>query len=129
MESLDLTVELERLRRDNAQLQRTISQLGHQVQELGVECNDYREICAAKGFNIEEALAARLHRRMFARLLPVHPRRAASTASEALGVLEISTPHPQNQAESTAIETQSHGNSRQSLGTSLNLKGFIWKRH
>ena len=106
---MDLHVELARLRRDNAQLQHTVSQLEHQVQELRVESEDVREICAAKGVNIKDALAARQHRRMFAQALIEHPRRTAITASEALNVLEISASHSRNQAESTRIERQRRG--------------------
>ena len=118
---MDLHVELERLRRDNAQLQHTVSQLEHQVQELRVESEDVREICAAKGINIKDALAARQHRRMFARALTEHPLTTASTASDALSLLEISTQHSLNQAESTTIERWRHGTSRESLPA----KGFF----
>ena len=97
-------MELERLRSDNKRLQHTVLQLEHRVQELGVESEDLREICAAKGVDITEALAARKHRRMFARALTGHPRRTASIASEALNMLEISTQHSSNQAEYTTIQ-------------------------
>ena len=118
---MDLHEELERLRRDNAQLQHTVSQLERQVQVLGVESEDLREICAAKGVEITDALAARQHRRMFARALTEHPLRRAGTVSDALSVLEISTQHSLNQAESTTIERWRHGTSRESLPA----KGFF----
>ena len=101
---MDLHLELERLRSDNERLQHTVLQLEHRVQELGVESEDLREICAAKGVNIEDALAARQHRRIFARALTGHPRSTASIASEALNLLEISTQHSFNQAECISIE-------------------------
>ena len=101
---MDLHVELERLRSDNERLQRAVLQLEHRVQELGVESEDLREICAAKGVDITEALAARQHRRMFAQALTGHPRRTVSIASEALNMLEISTQHSSNQAEYTTIQ-------------------------
>ena len=88
---MDLHVELERLRSENERLQHTVLQLEHRVQELGVESEDLREICAAKGVDITDALAARQHRRIFARALTGHPRSTASIASEALNLLEIST--------------------------------------
>ena len=101
---MELRLELERLRRDNAQLQHTVSQLQQRVQELGVESDDLREICATKGVDIKDALAARQHRRMFAQALTGHPRRTVSIASEALNMLEISTQHSSNQAEYTTIQ-------------------------
>ena len=101
---MDLHLELERLRSDNERLQHTVLQLEHRVQELGVESEDLREICAAKGVNIKDALAARQHRRIFARALTGHPRSTASIASEALNLLEISTQHSFNQAECISIE-------------------------
>ena len=103
---MDLHVELERLRRDNAQLQDTVSQLEHRVQELGVESADLREICAAKGVDIKDALAARQHRRMFARALEEHPPEVASTATEVLEMLEISTPHPQIEQTSPQLKAR-----------------------
>ena len=66
---MDLHVELERLRRENAQLERTVAQLGQRVQDLSLESEDLREICAAKGVYIMDALAARQHRRMLRRAL------------------------------------------------------------
>ena len=96
---MDLHVELERLRRDNAQLQHTVSQLEHQVQELRVESEDLREICAAKGVDIT--------------------RSTASIASEALNLLEISTQHYFNQAEYTTTERWTHGTSRKSVHPNL----------
>ena len=111
---MELRLELERLRRDNAQLQHTVSQLQQRVQELGVESDDLREICATKGVDIKDALAARQHRRMFARALTEHPPSTASTASDAFTTLEISTPDSLDHAESTAIEWQKYGTCRQS---------------
>ena len=117
---MDLHVELERLRRDNAQLQHNVAQLEHQIQELRVESTDLREICGAKGVNIEDALAARQHCRMFARALTEHPLRTASTASDALNLLEIGTPRSLNQAESTTIQRRRNGTSKRSMHASLN---------
>ena len=101
---MDLHVELERLRSDNERLQHTVLQLEHRVQELAVESEDLREICAAKGVDVVDALAARQHRRMFAQALTGHPRRTVSIASEALNMLEISTQHSFNEAEYNAIQ-------------------------
>ena len=118
---MELYLELERLRRSNAQLQRTVSQLEQRVQELGVESEDLREICAAKGVDVTDALAARQHRRMFARALTDHPPSTASIASEALNMLEISTRGSLLLAESTAIASQRHGMCWQSRHASPNL--------
>ena len=71
---------------------------------LSVETEDLREICATMGVDIEEALAARQHRRMFTRALDDHPRGTAINASEVLNVLEISTSNALNQAAPTTIE-------------------------
>ena len=101
---MDLHVELERLRSDNERLRHTVLQLEHRVQELGVESEDLREICAAKGVDVVDALAARQHRRMFAQALTGHPCSTESIASEALNLLEISTQHSFNQAECISIE-------------------------
>ena len=117
---MELRLELERLRRDNAQLQHTVSQLQQRVQELGVESDDLREICATKGVDIKDALAARQHRRMFARALAEYVPSTASPASEALNILEISTPHSPFHPESTAIAWQGHSICRQSRHASPN---------
>ena len=96
---MDLHVEMERLRRDNAQLQKTVSLLEHRVQELSVESEDLREICAAKGISVKDAVAARQHRRMFARALTEYPTGASGTASDVFNLLEISPPHSLSHAE------------------------------
>ena len=45
---MGLADEVERLRRENQQLQKTVAQLEVRVEELGLECEDLREICVAK---------------------------------------------------------------------------------
>ena len=81
---------MERLRRENQQLQKTVSQLELQVEELGLECNDLREICAANSISVGDALAARRHHRMFVRARADHPLGSMRASSEVLSALEIS---------------------------------------
>ena len=92
--------EMERLRRENQQLRATVSQLESQVEELGLECEDLRQICAAKSVSVGDALAARRHHRMFAKACTDHPLGSMRTSSEALSVPEISQPHSCKRAES-----------------------------
>ena len=85
--------EMERLRRENQHLRETVEKLEFQVEELGVECDDLRQICAAKDVNVGEALAARRHHRMFAKARADHPLGSMRTASEVISALEISRPN------------------------------------
>ena len=82
--------EVERLRRENQQLQEAVTKLELRVEELGLECEDLRQICASKSFSVGDALAARRHHRKFASARSKHPLGCMRTASEALSVLEIS---------------------------------------
>ena len=84
--------EMERLRRENQQLRKTVGHLELQAEELGLECDDLREICAAKNVSIGDALAARRHQRMFAKARADHPLGSLRAASEVISALEISQP-------------------------------------
>ena len=95
--------ELERLRRESQQLQKTVSQLELQVEELGFECKDLREICAAKSVSVGDALAARRHQRMFAKARRDHPLGSMRTSSEVLNVREISDANSSKHAEPQEI--------------------------
>ena len=88
--SMALDGEMERLRRESQQLRKTVGHLELQVEELGVECDDLRQICAAKNVSIGDALAARRHHRMFAKARADHPLGSMQTSSEVLSAFEIS---------------------------------------
>ena len=100
---MEMDDEVERLRRENQKLQETVLHLKLQVEELGLECEDLREICAEKSVNVGDALAARRHHRMFAKACTDHPLGSMRTSSEALSVLEISHCHACKRAESDGI--------------------------
>ena len=88
--------EIERLRSENQQLRKTVSQLELQVEELGLECNDLREICAANSISVGDALAARRHQRMFAKARADHPLGSMRASSEVVSALEISHSESRN---------------------------------
>ena len=90
--------EMERLPRENQQLQKTVSQLELQVEELGLECDDLREICAANSVSVGDALAARRHHRNFAKARADHPLGSMLAASEVISALEISRPDSRRHA-------------------------------
>ena len=90
--------EVERLRRENQKLQETVLHLKLQVEELGLECEDLREICAEKSVNVGDALAARRHHRMFAKARACHPLGSMRAASEVTSALEISRPDSRKHA-------------------------------
>ena len=90
--------EMERLRRENQHLRKTVEKLELQVEELGVECDDLRQICAAKNVSIGDALAARRHHRMFAKARAGHPLGSLVASSEVISLLEISHPYSRRHA-------------------------------
>ena len=90
--------EMERLRRENQQLRKTVEHLELQVQELGVECDDLRQICAAKNVNVGDALAVKRHHRMFAKARADHPLGSMRAASEVISAQEISRPDSRRHA-------------------------------
>ena len=66
-------------------LTKEVSELRVRVKELGEENRDLRELCNDRGIQYEERLAARRHKRYFARLREKHPIRRPATASDVLG--------------------------------------------
>ena len=82
--------EMERLRIENQQLRKTVEHLELQVEELGVECDDLRQICAANNIRVGDALAVRRHHRMFAKACADHPLGSMEAASEVISAVEIS---------------------------------------
>ena len=79
---MDPWAELEDLRQSKAMLE-------VRVQELGTDLEDLKEICAAKGVQYQDALAARRHRRSFARTCSEHGISATATVCDTLSVLPI----------------------------------------
>ena len=71
------------------ELLKKVSDLKLRMKELGDENNDLRELCNQKGIQWEDWLAARRHRRSFARSLGEHPNGTPVTAMDALCVAPI----------------------------------------
>ena len=66
-------------------LRKQVSELTLRLKELGDENRDLRELCNEGGIQYEERLAARRHKRYFARLCEKHPIGRPGTASDVLG--------------------------------------------
>ena len=63
-------------------LRKEVSDLNVRLKELGEENRDLREICNERGVPYVELLAARWHKRYFARLCEKHPIGRTATASD-----------------------------------------------
>ena len=70
-------------------LQKEVSELKAQLKELDEENGDLREICVESRIPWEDKLAARRHKRYFARLCAEHPIGRAAPASEIRGAAPI----------------------------------------
>ena len=66
-----------------------LSSLKLHVKELGEENRELRDICKESGVPYEERLAARRHKRYFARLCAGHPIQSTATASDLVGAAPI----------------------------------------
>ena len=66
-------------------LRKEVSVLTLRLKELGEENRDLRELCNERGIQYAERLAARRHKRYFARLCEKHPIGRPATASDVLG--------------------------------------------
>ena len=66
-----------------------VSELNLRVKRLDEENRDLRDICDENGFQYEEQLAARLHKRYFAHLCAKHPIGRTATASDLVGAAMI----------------------------------------
>ena len=66
-------------------LRKEVSELTLRLKELGAENRDLRELCNERGIQYEERLAARRHKRCFARSCEKHPIGRPGTASDVLG--------------------------------------------
>ena len=78
--------------RDFKAMRKRLAQAEIRMQELDLEVRDLHEICAAKGVNSHELLAARKHRRMFAEACTEHALGKPAGASDALIKMRISPP-------------------------------------
>ena len=70
-------------------LRKQVSELTLRLKELGEENRDLRELCNERGIQYAERLAARRHKRYFARLCEKHPIGRPATASDVLGAAPI----------------------------------------
>ena len=66
-------------------LRKEVSELRLRLKELDEENRDLRELCNDRGIPYAERLAARRHKRCFARLCEKHPIGRTTTASDVLG--------------------------------------------
>ena len=66
-------------------LREEVSALQLRVEELREENRDLRDICSGSGIQYEERLAARRHKRLFARLCAERPIGKKAVASDVLG--------------------------------------------
>ena len=66
-------------------LRKEVSELTLRLKELGEENHDLRELCNERGIQYDKRLAARRHKRYFARLCEKHPIGRPATASDVLG--------------------------------------------
>ena len=70
-------------------MRKEVSELKVRLAELGEENRDLRDICIKRGVFYEEWLAARRHKRKFAKMRDKHPLGRAAAASDVLGAEPI----------------------------------------